>query len=173
MAATINAYIPDASELEITITSADATAIAAFTTAEDVAFNGSATKMEETTPKTRPHVETYVAGSNAPILTMTTHTSASQWTLTLVDDYSLGSAGEYGTDLLAAYEIFWEFFDAARTITSMTFTPAGSTAGMIQTTLTNVEVKTMPHPSLDSSSAEPSMAEIILLVEDYAKAVHA
>lgn len=174
MAKTINAYVPDVSELEVEITAADVTAIAAFTTAEDVAFNGSARKMEETTPKTREHTETFVAGDNtSPILTMSTHQSASQWTLMVIDDYSKGAAGEYGTDLLAAYEIFWEFFNAARAITSMTFTPAGATAGMIQTTLTNVQVKTMPHPSLDSEQIAPAEASIILLVEDYTKAVHA
>lgn len=173
MAKTINSYIGDASELGVTISAADVAAMAAFTTAELVQIEGAARKMEETTPKTRPHVETYVAGDNAPILTLTTHKSASQWTLTLVDDYSKGAAGEWGTDLLAAYEIFWEFFDASRTIGNMKFTPAGGATGEIETTLTNVEIKTMPHPMLDADSAAPQEAEIIILVEDYTKAAHA
>jgi hypothetical protein len=173
MAKSINTYIPDSSELEVSISAADVAAMAAFTTEEAVNIDGAMRKLEETTPKTRPHTETYVAGDNTPILTLTTHQSASQWTATLVDDYSLGLAGEWGTDDLAAYEIFWEFFNAARTITSILFTPAGSTTGMIQTTLTNVEVKTMPHPSLDADSAAPAEAEVILLVESYTKAAHA
>ena len=95
------------------------------------------------------------------------------WTLTIVDDYTLGSAGEWGTDNLSALEIFQEFFDITRVISNLKATPAGSTTGMIQTTLTNVDVQTIPHPMIDSDSNNPNEVAITLVVESFSKATHA
>lgn len=173
MAKTINSYVGDAGEITVSVTAADVTAIAAFTTAEAITIDGAVRKFEETQPKTREFTRTYVAGDNSsPIITASTKESESQWTLTVLDDYSKGSAGEWGTDLLSAYEIFWEFFKAKREISQITFTPAGSTTGMIESTLTNIDVISMPHPMLDADVTDPQEAEIQLIVENYTKAAH-
>ena len=174
MAKTINSYVGDAGEITITVSSADVTAIAAFTTAEAITIDGAVRKFEETQPKTREFTRTYVAGDNSsPIVTASTKESESQWTLTLLDDYSKGAAGEWGTDNLAAYEIMWEFFKAKRQITQMNFTPAGGATGEIESTLTNIDVIQMPHPMLDADVVDPQEAEILLIVEDYTRAAHA
>ena len=173
MPKTINSYTPDGGEVEITISAADVTAIAAFTTAEAVNVDGVVRKLEESTPKTRQYSETYVAGSNAPILSMSDKEAVSVWTLQLIDDYSSGDAGEWGTDNLAGLEIFQEFFDAKRPITVVKVSPAGSDTGMIQTSLTNVEIQNMPHPMIDADSTTPNEVGISLIVETYTKATHA
>jgi hypothetical protein len=173
MAKTANSYVPDRGELEVTISAADVSAIAAFTTAEDVNIDGALRKLEETSPQTKEYSEVYVTAESTPIKTVSSKVPSTVWTLTIVDDYSKGSAGEWGTDNLAALEIFQEFFDANITIDSLKATPAGTTAGMIQTTLTNVDVQTIPHPMIDADSNAPNEVAITLVVESFSKAAHA
>lgn len=173
MAKTINSYVPDRGELTVTISAGDVSAIAAFTTAESVNVDGALRKLEETTPRTKEYSEVYVTGSSDPIKTISSKVNATVWTLTVVDDYTKGDAGEWGTDNLSALEIFQEFFDITRVISSLKVTPAGSTTGMIQTTLTNVDVQTIPHPMTDSDSNTPNEVAITLVVESFAKAAHA
>jgi hypothetical protein len=173
MPKTVNSYTPDGGEIQITISAADVTAITAFTTAEDINIDGVVRKLEESTPKTRQYSETYVTGSNAPILSMSDKEAISVWTLTIVDDYTSGAAGEWGTDNLAALEILQEFFDAKRPITVLKASPAGSDTGMIQTSLTNVEIQNMPHANIDSDSTSVNEVVISLIVESYTKAAHA
>jgi hypothetical protein len=170
---TANAYTPDRGELEVTISSADVTAIAAFTTAEDIDLSGVLRKLEETTPQTKEYSEVFVTATSNPIKTTSSKVNATVWTLTIVDDYSKGSAGEWGTDTLAALEIFQEFFDASRTITNIMITPAGASAGMIQTTLVNVDVQSIPHPMTDADANAPNELPITLVVESFTKAAHA
>lgn len=173
MSKTANSYVNDRGELTITISAADVAAMAAFTTAETITLDGVVIKFEETSPKTREYAETYVAGDSAPIKTMNSKQTSTVWTLLIVDDYAKGSAGEWGTDLLTAVEIFQAFFDAGRTISKMSVTPAGSTTGMIETTLTNVDVQSMPNPGIDTSRNAPAERSITLVVESDADAAHA
>jgi hypothetical protein len=173
MAKTINAYVPDRGEIVVTVSAADVAAMSELTTAEALTLDTAVRKLEETAPKTREHTEVYVTGSNDPILTMSAKGSATTWTLTLVDDYSSGAAGEIGTDLLAAVEIFQAYFDNARTMVDIAVTPAGSASPMIETTLTNAEVKSITHPMIDADATAPNEVTIILLVESFVKAAHA
>lgn len=174
MPKTVNSYTPDGGEIVIEITAADVTAIGApFVQADDVVIDGVVRKLEESTPKTRQYSQTYVAGSNAPILSMSDKEAVSVWTLTIVDDYSSGAVGEWGLDDLSGVEIFQEFFDAKRPITTIKISPAGGATGDIQTTLTNVEIQNMPHPPIDSDSTTVNEVAISLIVESYSKAAHA
>ncbi len=173
MAKTINSYVPDRGELEVTISAGDVSAIAAFITAEAINIDGALRKLEETTPRTKEYSEVYVTADSNPIKTISSKVNATVWTLNIVDDYSKGSAGEWGTDNLSALEIFQEFFDVTRVIGNMKVTPAGSTTGMIQTTLTNVDVQTIPHPMADADSNNPNEVAITLVVESFTKAAHA
>jgi hypothetical protein len=170
---TINSYSPDRFEIEIEITAADVTAIAAFTTAESIILDGAARKFEESQPKTREYNETYVAGDDAPVVNMSGHETATTWQFTILDDYFSGLAGEWGTDNLSVYEIFDEFFQAKRGITSLKFTPAGGSTGSIQTTLSTVEILTLPHPKGDADNSKPNELPVTLIVQDYTKAAHA
>ena len=173
MAKTINAYVPDHGEITVTITAADVIAITELTTDEVMTLDVAVRKFEETTPRTKEYSEIYVTGSTTPIKTISTKINATVWTLTLVDDYSLGLTGELGgTPWLTAVNLFELFFNNNRVISAMTVTPAGSGTAAIETTLTNVDVQTIPHPMVDSESNAPNEVSITLVVESFAKAAH-
>lgn len=173
MTKTINAYTPDQGELVITLSAADIAAITAFTTAESIILDGVVRKLEETTTKTKEYSELYVTGDTNPIKTISSKVNATVWSLTIVDDFSSGAAGEWGTDNLSVLEIFQEFFDITRAIADLAITPAGGATGEIETTLTNVDVQSIGHPLTDADSNAPNEVTIILVVESYAKAAHA
>jgi hypothetical protein len=173
MAKTINAYTPDTGEVVVTVSAADVAAMSELTTAQPLSIVTALRKLEETTPRTREHTEVYVTGSTSPILTMSDHLSATTWTLVIIDDYSLGLAGEIGTDTLSAVEIFQAYFDNGRPIADVAITPAGGASPMIETTLANVEVKSITHPMIDADATAPNEVTIVFIVESFTKAAHA
>ncbi len=170
---TINSYVSDGGEAEITISSADVTAIAAFITAEAIIIDGVLRKLDETNPSSRQYSEVFVTAEDTPIKTMSAKQSATVWALMIVDDYHSGQAGEWGTDNLSAYEILEEFFNAKRTISQFDISPAGGSTGAIQISLVNVDIQTLPQPSTDADSTTPNEITITLVVESYSKAAHA
>jgi len=171
MTKTANSYISDQGELVLTVDSV-LTDIAYFTTAEPVIFDGVLRKLEETSPKTREYSEVFVTGSTSPIKTMSSKQTATEWTLTILDDYSAGNTGEWGTDELTAVETFQQIMDNALVIADLACTPAGGATGDIETTLVNVDVKSVTHPPIDSDATNPQEVVIMLVVESYTKAAH-
>lgn len=169
---TVNSYVSDQGELVLTV-DAGMTGLTLFTTAEPIILDGVVRKFSETQPRTRNHSETYVTGANAPIATMSTKQTATKWTLIIVDDYSKGLAGEWGTDLLAAGEMFEAVFDGNINIDEMSVTPAGGGVLDIETTLTNIEIESISHPETDADSTTPQEITIVLVVESFTKAAHA
>ena len=172
MPKTVNSYIADQGELVLTV-DAVLTAIAYFTTAEDIILDGVLRKLEETSPKQRDYSEVYVTGDNSPIKTMSSKQTSTEWSLTIVDDYSAGLTGEWGTDNLHAVEMFQQIFENSLVIGALSCTPAGGATGDIETTLTNVDVKSIAHPSIDADATNPNEVVIMLVVESYTKAAHA
>jgi hypothetical protein len=173
MAKTVNAYVPDHGEITVSLTADDVTAITEITTEEVMTLDIAVRKFEETTPRTKEYSEIYVTGSNLPIKTISTKVNATVWTLTLVDDYSLGLAGELGgTPWLTAIKLFELFFNNNRAISQMTVTPAGSGTANIETTLVNIDIQTIPHPMVDSENNAPNEISITLVVESFTKAAH-
>ncbi len=173
MTKTINAYVPNQSEMGTTLSAANIAAIAAFTTAEEILLAGVLRKMERTNDPERTTVITKVTGDTSPIVTASDQLSESEkWTLTMIDDYHKGSTGEWGTDSLSAYEIFYELWRANQDPTSITGTPAGSTAGMIETTLTAPTIKSVSEPVIDADSAAPAEFQVFIEVPISTKAVH-
>jgi hypothetical protein len=170
MAKTVNAYVPDHGQVEVTISGPDATALSL--TAETIVLDAAVRKFEETSPRTKEYSEIYVTGSTLPIKTISTKVNATVWTLTLVDDYSLGLAGELGASAVSALELFELYFNANRPIGSMKVTPAGSGSAMIETSLVNVDIQTIPHPMVDSENNAPNEVSLTLVVESFSKAVH-
>lgn len=171
MAKTANSYVSDQGELVLTVDSV-LSAIAYFTTEQPVIFDGALRKLEETSPKTREYSELYVTGDNSPIKTMSSKQSATEWTLTVVDDYSAGNTGEWGTDNLTVVESFQQIMDNALVIADLACTPAGGATGDIETTLVNVDVKSITHPPIDADATNPQEVTIMLVVESYTKAAH-
>lgn len=173
MPKTINAYTPDQGELVLTVSAAAVAAITGLTTAEAINLDGVVRKFEETTTKTKEYSEVYIAGDSNPIKTISSKVNATIWSLTIVDDYSEGAAGEWGTDNLAALQLLQLYFDNDFTLEDLAVTPAGGTTGDIETTLTNVDVQSISHPMVDADSNAPNEVTITLVVESYAKAAHA
>lgn len=174
MPKTANAYTPDQGEVTVEITAADFAALSAdFTQADTIIIDGVVRKFEETTTKTKEYSELYVTGDTNPIKTISSKVNATVWSLTIVDDYSSGGAGEWGSDAVSAVQIFQEFFDLTRVISQMTVTPAGGASPFIETTLLNVDVQSVGHPLTDADSNAPNEVTIILVVESYTKAAHA
>ena len=172
MTKTDNSYISDQGELVLTV-DAVLTAITYFTTLQDIIFDSVLRKLEETSPKSREYSEIFVTGSISPIKTMSSKQTATEWTLTIVDDYSAGGVGEFGgVDLLHAVESFQQIMDNALVITALSCTPAGGATGDIETTLTNVDVKSVTHPPIDADATNPQEVTIMLVVESYTKAAH-
>lgn len=173
MTKTINAYTPDRGELVFTVSAALVAAIpGVFTTAEPITLDGVVRKLEETQPKTREYSELYVTGDNNPIKTTSSKVTATQWTLTIVDDYSAGKTGEWGTDTITAVEMFEALRDEPFTLEDLAVTPAGGATGDIETTLVNVDVLSMAHPITDADANTPNEVTIMLVVESYSKAAH-
>lgn len=172
MTKTANSYIADQGELVFTVDAAH-TALAYFTTTGPVILDSVVRKLEETSPKTREYSEVFVAGSISPIKTMSSKQTATEWTLTIIDDYSSGGTGEFNSpDLLHAVEMFQQCMDNAVGIADLSCTPAGGATGDIETTLTNVDVKSVTHPPIDADATNPQEVTIMLVVESYTKAAH-
>ncbi len=173
MAKTANSYVSDQGEVIITLSAANITAITAFTTAEAITLDGAVRKFEQTGVPERTIAETRVTGDVAPIVTAGATKSMEEWTLTLIDDYSEGTAGEWGTDLLAAYEIFVELDAASEHPTSLEVTQAGGTTGDIETTLVDPKIKSVSQPMADADATTPSEVIVVINCSSHTKAAHA
>jgi len=102
MPKTANAYSGDQGEVVVTISAGNVSAIAAFTTAEDITIDGAVRSFKRTNDPERPFEFTKVTGDTSPILTVGDSVENETWELILVDDYFAGLTGEWGTDNLAA-----------------------------------------------------------------------
>ncbi len=172
MAATINAYVPDQGELSITLTSANITAIAAFTTAEAIIVDNALRSFRRTNSPQRGFDSTRVTGSTTPILTVGDTVDNEEWEAIFVDDYSEGLAGEFGTDLLAAYEIFNELFVARESLGLFTYTPAGGATGDIEYTLTSPQILSVGTPDIDADQVTPNETAVQFASTGHTFAAH-
>lgn len=172
MAKTINSYVADQGEVEITISAGNVSAIAAFTTAESIIIDGAVRSFKRTNNPERTTTSMRVTGDTTPI-TVTNNTIPHEtWELVLVDDYHSGAAGEWGTDDLSAVEIFREFFIARVAPGGLKCTPAGGAAANIETTLADVAVLSVSEPDIDADSTEPAVVTVMLSASASTKAAH-
>lgn len=173
MTKTINQYVPDQGEVVITISAGDVTALSAFTTAENITLDGTVISFERTQTPTRTVIEQKVTGDLSPVSAAGDAVGSEQWTLTLIDDYSLGAAGEWGTDTLAAVEIFKAFFDGRREISALEVTPAGSGSAMITTILDDpIEVLSITKPVTNAEANQFARCVIVLSCPSSTEAAH-
>ena len=173
MPKTINAFVPDQGEVAVTLTSANVSAIAAFTTAEEIIIDGAVRSFQRTNNPERPVESTRVTGSTTPIVTAGDTVEHETWELVLVDDYHEGAAGEWGTDLLAAVEIFEELFNARQDPGALQCTPAGGATGDIEISLTSPRVIAVGQPVTDADATSPATVTILIASEGHSNAAHA
>lgn len=172
MAKTANAYVPDQGEVEITISAGNVTAIAALTTAEAIIIDGAVRSFKRTNNPERPVVSTKVTGSTTPITIVGDTLEHELWELVLVDDYYSGAAGEWGTDSLAAVEIFKEFFEARETPGGLKCTPAGGGSANIEITLVDAEILSVGLPDIDADQDGPAQVVVTLSSSSHTTAAH-
>ena len=173
MAKTANSYVADQGEVVVTLSAANIVAVTAFTTAESITLDGAVRAFRRTNNPELPVAETKVTGDTSPIVTAGKTKPAEQWELVLIDDYSEGAAGEWGTDSLSAYEIFWELFSNSQHPDAIECTQAGGATGDIETTLTNPKLKAVGHAEINADSTTPAETTIMLVSETHTKAAHA
>ena len=78
--------------------------------------------------------------------------------LIIVDDYAKGAVGELGANPneFTVLEAFCEHWLNEATLDEMTLTPAGSSVGMIEYTIDNVEVLYVQGPHTDADAENPA-----------------
>jgi len=173
MAKTINAYVADQGEVAITLSAANISAIAAFTTAEEIVIDGAVISFQRTNDPELAVIEEYVTGDDDPVLLVGKQLPGGIWELMLLDDYHEGAAGEWGTDNLAAVEIFEELLAAKQHPTALQCTPAGGATGDIETSLVAPKVVSVGQPVIDANSSEGAKVRVLIRASGHTKASHA
>lgn len=173
MAKTANAYVSDQGEVVVTLSAANISAVAAFTTAEDITIDGALRAFRRTNDPQKAVARTNVTGDLTPIVTRSNRVQEEeQWELVLVDDYFAGETGEWGTDNLAAVEIFWELLDNNEDPGGLKCTPAGGATGDIEITLTTPRLLSVGVPEIDADKTEPEQVTVTFACEGHTVATH-
>lgn len=173
MAKTANAYLGRLGEVAITISAANVTAIAAFTTAEEIVIDGAVKSFRQVTTPALEVIEDFVTGDSSPIISVPDHLGHEEWELILLDDYHEGAAGEWGTDNLAAVEIFEELLAARQHPGGLQCTPAGGATGDIETTLVTPKILSVGQPEIDTATSELARVAVRIACASHTKASHA
>lgn len=172
MAKTANSFQVNLGEVLIEIDAATVTALATFTTAENINIDGVVRSFKRTTDPERPVSSTKVTGDTTPILSVQDTVPHEIWEMEIVDDEGGGGTGEWGTDLLTAVEIMKAFWDARRAIPSIKVTPAGGATGDTQHTLTLAEIIMFGKPETDAESDQLAMRKMRFAVATSTEAAH-
>ncbi len=172
MTKTINAYVADQGEVEVTLSAGNVSAIAAFTTAEAIVIDGAVRSFKRTNNPERTTTSMRVTGDTTPITVTNNTVPHETWELVLVDDYHSGAAGEWGTDDLSAVEIFLELLKARQAPGALKCTPAGGTSANIETTLADPQVLSVSEPEINADATEPATVTVMLSASSSTKAAH-
>jgi hypothetical protein len=174
MTKTINSYVSDGGEVVVTLSAGNVTAVSGFTTAESITIDGAVRKFSRTNTPQRTVAETKVTGSDTPIVTRSQNKAEGErWELTLVDDYYSGAAGEWGTDDLAAVEIFKLLDENNEDPGGLKCTPAGGATGDIEITLTLPKLLGVKVPDIDADATTPNEIIVYLAADGHTTAAHA
>jgi hypothetical protein len=166
MAKTANSYVTNQGEVKVTLSAGNITSVGApFVTAETITLDGAVRSFKRTNDPERAVEDTYVTGDTTPIITPSSQIPHEEWELVLVDDYYEAlTGGEWGTDGLAAVEIFQELYDHRVQPGGVKCTPAGGASGDVQITLTApIIVKSISRPMIDADATRPS--EVIVKLD--------
>ena len=173
MTKTINAYISDLGEVEVTLSSANAAAVAAFTTAESIIIDGAVRSFTRTNSPKKAASRTNVTGDTTPIVLRSSRIQEEElWELVLVDDYFSGASGEWGTDDLSAVEIFYELLSNDQDPGGLKCTPAGGSSANIEITLVDVRLLGVDPPTIDADSTEAQTVKVYFACSSHTRAAH-
>ncbi|MBK8989260.1 MAG: hypothetical protein IPM39_24885 [Chloroflexi bacterium] len=171
---TINAFVPHRGDLKVGISAAAVTAITAFTTAQAISIKGVLRKFERSNTPARPEESMRVSGHPKPLSFVGGVEETEKWRIVIVDDFFKGAAGEWGTDLLTAYEIFDLHLRHEIPLDSLVGTPAGEATGMKSIVLdTPITVLSVTPASIDADAKRGQELEIIVSTPGHEYADHA
>ena len=152
MTATANSYLPDKGEITATIDAAGATAtgLTAGTYTCDIVVR----KFSPTQEPERKVKDTFVTGGT--IRKPGDLKGSYIYDLVIVDDYMLGATGELGTtpNEFTVVELFKLHMENLVSLGELTVTPAGSSTGMIEQTITAPEVEYVSGVMIDADSED-------------------
>jgi hypothetical protein len=173
MAKTINTYVADQGEVEVTLSAANVAASAALTTAEAIIIDGAVRAFRRTNSPQRSLVFTKVTGDQDPISTRSGGKQEGElWELVLTDDYYSGAAGEWGTDDLAAVEIFLALDNANQDPGGLKCTPAGGATTNVEITLTNPKLLGVGVPEINADATNPAEVIVYFGADGHTEAAH-
>lgn len=173
MPKTINAYISDLGEVEVTLSAGNVAAVAAFTTAESIIIDGTVRTFQRTNSPKKASSRTNVTGDTTPVVLRSSRIQEEElWELVLVDDYFSGAAGEWGTDDLSAVEIFYELLANNQDPSALKCTPAGGSSANIEITLVDVRLLGVDPPAIDADSVDAQTCKIYFACASHSRAAH-
>lgn len=180
MAKTANSYAPSGGKVTVTLSSANVTAMGApFVTAEEITISGVVRSFERTNNPEKGIEETYVTGDSAPIVTSSNKRPREMWRLIIIDDYSKGAAGEWGTDLITAALLFRKLWSTGQEPPSVKVCPAfdpdaASNTGKIVYELDDpIKIKAVGVPKADADQNTPNEIEILIDCPSHTTSTHA
>lgn len=175
MAKTINSYVSDGGEVAVAISAGNVTAVGSpFVTAEEIVIDGAVRYFRRTNTPLRTVAETKVTGDITPIVTRSQNKAEGErWELGLIDDFYKGTVGEWGTDDLAAVEIFKEMDEHNQDPGGLQCTPAGGTTGNIEITLVNPKLLGVGLPEIDADATTPNTIPVFFAADGHTTAAHA
>lgn len=170
MAATANSFIASEGEITLTVDAGEATATGI--TAGTYTFDIVVRKFSPVTEPERTGIDTEVTGGT--IRTLTKIKGNWEYELIIVDDYLKGETGELAGSHTVV-EVLQAYHDALESASEMTVTPAGSNTGMIEWTITDVEIQKVSGPMINADSEELHTRTVLLSFErdNISKAAHA
>lgn len=173
MAKTINAYISDLGEVEVTLSAGNISAVSAFTTAESILLDGVVRTFQRTNSPKKASSRTNVTGDTTPIVLRSSRIQEEElWELVIVDDYFSGAAGEWGTDDLSAVEIFYELLANDQDPGGLKCTPAGGSSANIEITLVDCRLLGVDPPTIDADSVVAQTVKIYFACSSHSRAAH-
>lgn len=175
MSTTVNQYVPNQGEVEITVSAGDVTSLASYATVEagSFVFDKVLRKLEPTEQPTRTVNQTNVVGGT--IEAVGDEKGIFRYTATFLDDYYKGATGEYGvSDKFSLYELLKAYKDAQVQPGSIAVTPAGSSATMMTDTWTSPHVVQVSKPMIDADMEGPAefTVEFAINKDNIATAAH-
>lgn len=180
MAKTENSYSPSEGQVIVTLSSGNVTAMGSpFATAEAITIDGVVRSFMRTNNPERPIEDTYVTGSSEPIVTKSNKLPREEWKLVILDDYSKGETGEWGTDNITAYQLFKLLHQEDQEPSALSVCPAfdqdaASNTGKIVYTLSSpIYIKSVGIPKADADDNKPNEVEILISCPAHTTSAHA
>ncbi|MBE2223845.1 MAG: hypothetical protein IAF02_20060 [Anaerolineae bacterium] len=173
---TVNAFVPNRGDLMVSLSAVAVQGISGNGTAvaDSFSIKGVLVKFERSNNPSRSEESQRVSGHAKPLSFVGGKEETEKWRIQILDDFSKGAAGEWGTENMSAVEIFRWHLDNETPMDGLAATPAGESAGMREYTLDDpIEVLSVGAPTIDSEAKKGDIIEIIVSTPGHTPATRA